>query len=212
MKFKHSILSWLGLIIILICLWGNIRMFLIQTYPTYFYFIGLGFGVLLLVLDKITRSTIFKRKKNIYLLQISLLIFPILIMKIAFFPSYKIEKRMFPENFTGPFVIIYGIEDNPKLIQNADNILIKIPKSGVFKTSSSLPKGNHKIEYEFLGINSGEKKISRSSIGSFLSNDCDPKINYDQGIVLSSSEQKTKDGELDNFIDSVLTSICKKSP
>ena len=135
-KQKNKILRYVGLTVLLIGITLNILMFLSYSWPSYFYFILCGIGVILIFLS-------FGLRRLSRLIQIAIAAVPFVIGFIYFeINSASDDIFLIPEDYRGQVLILYGQENGqPKEFENGWRIY-RIPENGVLRTKFKL-KGNY---------------------------------------------------------------------
>jgi hypothetical protein len=156
MKNLKSPLGVIGILYIVFGLVMNIWMFVGAWWPTYLYFISIGIGIFLLLINGLT-----KRLPKFKIWQTLIGISPV----VAFYIFIQVTKAsddvfIIPADFKGTMVVIYGQDDGEKKEFENGKRLYRIPHNGILKTQFEL-KGEtaHFGEYYFLIDDDNRLKI-----------------------------------------------------
>lgn len=183
-------------------------MFLRPSYPTYIFFITLAIGVGTIILDHFIRK--WPRRSNglTYFLQALLVaIFSFLIFKISDPKGGRIHIQ-FPEEFEGPFILLYNMDGYPPIEKYNSKHTVFIPEDGILLTSTDYSDINSLISYEVTSSSNGEKQFY-SSYGMFQSSNCDRKFIFTYGVIYHKDFESASLKKMKLFKDSVITTFCK---
>ncbi|GEM_PF-1907364 len=192
----------LGIIGLLYLIFGtviNIYLFISQAYPTYLFFIIMGVGLFLLLINGLT-----KKLPYYQFWQLLIGIAPVLIGYL-YFQSAKpsVDVFLVPENFRGVIAVIYDIEGGQKEELEDGKRIYRIPRSGILKTQSKIKNGSVSFgEYYYVTKDNQRIKIKRVILSpdlinfpdstnsyihhwdlNYLTNGIGKHINYQQAVV-----------------------------
>jgi hypothetical protein len=134
MKNLKTPLGIIGILYIVFGLVMNIWMFVGAWWPTYLYFISIGIGIFLLLINGLT-----KRLSKFKIWQTLIGISPV----VAFYIFIQVNKAsddifILPINYKGTIAVIYGQDNGAEKEYENGKRLYRIPKSGVLKTQFEL--------------------------------------------------------------------------
>jgi len=134
MKNLKTPLGIIGLLYIVFGLVMNMWMFVGAWWPTYLYFISIGIGIFLLLINGLT-----KRLPKFKIWQTLIGISPV----VAFYIFIQVNKASddvftIPANYKGTIAVIYGQDNGGEKEYENGKRLYRIPKNGVLKTQFEL--------------------------------------------------------------------------
>lgn len=156
MKRLKTPLGIIGLLYIVFGLVMNIWMFIGAWWPTYLYFLSIGIGIFLLLINGLTKGL---PKFKIWQTLIGIL--PI----VAFFIFIQVTKAsddifIIPADFKGTIVVIYGQENGTEKEYENGKRLYRIPQNGILNTQFELKGETANFgEYYYLTDNGQRVRI-----------------------------------------------------
>lgn len=156
MKNLKTPLGIIGLLYIVFGLVMNVWMFIGAWWPTYLYFLSIGIGISLLLINGLT-----KRLPRFKIWQTLIGISPIVAFSI-FIQVTKASDDIFiiPANFKGTIAVIYGQENGTEKEYENSKRLYRIPQNGILKTQFELKGETVNFgEYYYLTDNGQRVRI-----------------------------------------------------
>ncbi len=156
MKRLKTPLGIIGLLYIVFGLVMNIWMLIGAWWPTYLYFLSIGIGIFLLLINGLT-----KRLPRFKIWQTLIGISPI----VAFFIFIQVTKAsddifIIPADFKGTIAVIYGQENSTEKEYEDGKRLYRIPQDGILKTQFKLKGETANFgEYYYLTDNGQRVRI-----------------------------------------------------
>lgn len=213
MKYYKSPLTIFGLILIGFGLILNVRMFFINAWPTYLFLIAMGIGFIFLFIDWPLRKSNRYSKKVKFLIQIAI----VTTLTLSFWVKQSfIDDRakiiIAPEEYEGPFAIIYNMNGYPPLEKHGSDWVAILPENGVLITSTRIEDLPDLIETYIVNnkLKYGERVIAKlGAIGSITSSKCDQqKMVYYIGVYSSKPNDKIEFNRSE-YINSIYDSLCQ---
>lgn len=201
MTKKNKILGYFGLIIFIVGVILNIRMFLIIAWPTYLFFVVCFLGIIYI-------SLAFGLKKISNVAQIVIIISPLLLGYVIIeLTSSSDDIFLIPNGFKGKIEIIYGKKDGkPKEFEKGWRVY-RIPKDGILKTQFELSGNSIKLsESKYYFIDNENK---REIIDSYCSH-CEVPDTLKTQVIFGELITNESGFTLQNFYIDIPNSSFKK--
>lgn len=213
MRFHKSLLSLFGLFLIAIGIVLNILMFALLWWPTYLFFISMAVGLLFYVIDiPIRRSQKLSITQKV-LIQLTIIIVPIAAIYIKTqIINPRAEVIIASDNFTGPYLVVYGLKGKKKLPREGRDIVVRLPENGILLTSSDVDETPNLFE---TYVSKGSEKYGTrvftdlEGAGKAMSADCSLAFDYRAGYFINPGDTSAKNYDMNGFIMRVHDSLCK---
>lgn len=152
----NKILLWAGLITLIIGIGLNVRMFVLEAWPTSLFFILCGIGIIQILI-----SLLFKHIKTGW--QIIWSVLPFLTLHVIITKeSASHDIFLIPDNYRGQVVIEYGVQDGAEKEYEGKWRVYRVPENGYLKTMFTI-KGNSirlsDSKYFYVDKNGNRKEL-----------------------------------------------------
>ena len=138
-------LSITGLILIVVGLASTLIMLIAGIWLTYIFPLFLAVGIIFCILDIPIRKSLRISETQKLIIQLCVIIIPIIfIVKQTI--NTRTEIIIVPKEFTGPYIVIYGIKGQPKLPNIGKDIIVRIPLNRIILTSTKQEQTSKNFE------------------------------------------------------------------
>ncbi len=214
MRFYKSLLSLFGLFLLVLGLILNVLIFALNWYPTYLFFILMAAGIIFFLIDIPIRKAKRLTLRTKILIQIAIIILPITAIYIKNeIINPRAEITIAPNDFSGPYIVIFGLQEQEKLPREHRDIIERLPQNGILLTSTEIQDMPNLSE---TYISDGHNKYGTMILpelggsGEMISGDCSLKLFFRTGYIKKLNDTSSLNFDMNNFITKVHDSLCKK--